>query len=96
MRNYALVLDKGEAVGRNAKQSAEYLLTAFRMGSASARKSLFELNGAWHTDTRAQVQELLKDFGFYKGRTDGEFDAETYAALTALQSSNPIIAGREE
>ena len=96
MRNYALVLDKGEAVGRNAKQSAEYLLTAFRMGSTSARKSLFELNGAWHTDTRAQVQELLKDFGFYKGRTDGEFDAETYAALTALQSSNPIIAGREE
>ena len=42
------------------------------------------------------MQELLKDFGFYKGRTDGEFDAETYAALTALQSSNPIIAGREE
>lgn len=94
MRNFALVLDKGEAVGRNAKQSAEYLLTAFRMGSASARKSLFELNRAWHTDTRAQVQELLKNFGFYKGRTDGEFDAETYAALTALQSSNPIVAGR--
>jgi hypothetical protein len=96
MRNFALVLDKDEMVPRNPKQSAEYLLTAFRMGSAAARKSLFELNGAWHADTRAHVQEQLKDFGFYNRRTDGQFDAETYAALSTLQSSNPIIAGREE
>lgn len=96
MRNYALVLDLGEAVPRNPKQSAEYLVTAFRMGSSSARESLFKKHAAWHADTKAQVQELLKDFGFYNGRTDGEFDAATFVALDALQASNPITTGREE
>jgi TPR repeat protein len=90
MRNYALLLDRGESVKRNAKQSAEYLLNAFRMGSDDARKSLFELHSSWHADTKGKVQELLRDFGFYRGRTDGEFDADTFAALRALQSSNPI------
>ena len=46
MRNYALVLDQGEAVPRNPKQSAEYLLTAFRMGSPDARESLFRKHGS--------------------------------------------------
>ena len=96
MRNYALVLDLGEAVPRNPKQSAEYLVTAFRMGSSSARESLFNKHAAWHADTKAQVQELLKDFGFYNGRADGEFDATTFAALNALQSANPIATGHEE
>jgi hypothetical protein len=95
MRNFALVLDQGEAVGRNPKQAAEYLLTAFRMGSDDARKSLFELHTSWHTDTKGQVQQLLGDFGFYRGRTDGEFDADTFAALTALRSSNPINPARK-
>ena len=44
MRNYALVLDLGEAVPRNPKQSAESFVTAFRMGSSSARESLFKTN----------------------------------------------------
>ena len=96
MRNYALVLDRGEAVGRNAKQAAEYLLTAFRMGSDSARQSLFELHSSWHADTKGQVQEQLRDFGFYSGRTDGEFDADTFAALRALQSSNPVTPNRAQ
>ena len=96
MRNYALVLDLGEAVPRNPKQSAEYLLTAFRMGSSTARESLFKKHESWHADTKARVQEQLKEFGFYDGRTDGEFDATTFAALNALQSANPITSGREE
>ncbi|MGQ0682903.1 MAG: caspase family protein [Bradyrhizobium sp.] len=96
MRNYALVLDRGETVDRNAKQAAEYLLNAYRMGSDDARKSLFELHGSWHADTKGKVQELLRDFGFYRGRTDGEFDADTFAALRALQSSNPIAANRAQ
>ena len=94
MRNYALVLDRGEVVGRNAKQAAEYLLNAFRMGSDDARKSLFELHGSWHADTKGQIQEQLRDFGFYRGRTDGEFDADTFAALRALQASNPVVPNR--
>jgi len=94
MRNYALVLDQGESVPRNPKQSAEYLLTAYRMGSDDARRSLFELHGSWQADTKGQVQTLLKDFGFYRGRTDGVFDADTFAALRALQSSNPINPSR--
>jgi hypothetical protein len=93
MRNYALVLDQGESVNHDAKQAAEYLLTAFRMGSESAQKSLFELSDSWHADTKGEVQKLLRDFGFYKGRTDGEFDAETFAALRALQSSNAVVTG---
>jgi hypothetical protein len=96
MRNYALVLDQGETVDRNPKQAAEYLLNAYRMGSDDARKSLFELYGSWHADTKGQVQQLLKDFGFYSGRTDGEFDADTFAALKALQSSNPIATNRSQ
>lgn len=96
MRNYALVLDRGETVARNAKQAAEYLLNAFRMGSDDARKSLFELHGSWHADTKAQVQMLLRDFGFYAGRTDGEFDADTFAALRALQASNPVAGNRAQ
>ena len=96
MRNYALVLDLGEAVPRNPKLSAEYLLTAFRMGSSAARESLFKKHEVWHADTKARVQEQLKEFGFYNGPTDGEFDTATFAALNALQSSNPITAGREE
>lgn len=96
MRNYALVLDQGEFVGRNPKQAAEYLLTAFRMGSDDARKSLFELSSSWHADTKGQVQVLLREFGFYRGRTDGEFDADTFAALKALQSANPVASGRTQ
>jgi len=94
MRNYALVLDRGEAVPRNPKQSAEYLLTAFRMGSPDARESLFRKHEFWRADTKGEVQRLLKEFGFYTGRIDGEFDAATFAALDALQSSNPITTGR--
>ena len=96
MRNYALALDLGEAVPRNPKQSAEYLLTAFRMGSSDARESLFEKHEFWHADTKARVQEQLKEFGFYSGRIDGEFDTATFAALNALQSANPIATGREK
>ena len=96
MRNFALVLDQGEVVGRNPKQAAEYLLTAFRMGSDDARKSLFELHASWHADTKGQVQQLLRDFGFYRGRTDGEFDADTFASLKALQSSNPVNPARRQ
>ncbi|MBR1212498.1 caspase family protein [Bradyrhizobium sp. JYMT SZCCT0180] len=96
MRNYALVLDQGEAVPRNPKQSAEYLLTAFRMGSPDARESLFKKHASWQADTRAQVQELLREFGFQVGRTDGEFDGNTFTALEALRASNPINAGRVE
>jgi hypothetical protein len=96
MRNFALVLDQGEGAARNPKQSAEYLLTAFRMGSSSARESLFKKHESWHADTKGQVQVLLGEFGFHVGRTDGEFDANTFTALDALQASNPIMAGREE
>ncbi|MCC8964614.1 caspase family protein [Bradyrhizobium sp. Pear76] len=96
MRNYALVLDQGDGVDRDARQAAEYLLTAFRMGSDSARKSLFDLNATWHADTKSEVQKLLGDFGLYRGRTDGEFDTETFTALNALQSSNPVFNGRNE
>lgn len=95
MRNYALMLDHGEAGPRNPKQAAEYLLTAFRMGSDDARKSLFDLSDSWQADTRAQVQVQLTDFGFYRGRTDGQFDAATFAALNALQGSNPVGSGRK-
>ena len=42
------------------------------------------------------MQELLKEFGFQVGRTDGEFDGDTFTALEALQASNPINAGRVE
>lgn len=96
MRNYALVLDQGTGVERNAKRAAEYLLTAFRMGSESARKSLFELNDSWHADTKAELQELLAGLGFYTGRTDGVFNETTLAALNALQLSNPISNDRAE
>ena len=64
------------------------------MGSDDARRSLFELHSSWQADTKGQVQELLKDFGFYRGRTDGVFDANTFAALRALKSSNPVNPGR--
>jgi hypothetical protein len=61
-----------------------------------ARESLFKKHAAWHADTRAQVQELLKEFGFQVGRSDGEFDGNTFTALEALRASNPINAGRVE
>jgi hypothetical protein len=96
MRNYALVLDQGAGVSRNPKQAAEYLLTAYRMGADDARRSLFELHGSWNADTKGHVQEQLKDFGFYRGRTDGVFDADTFAALKALQASNPMRPGRAQ
>mgnify|MGYP001336673939 FL=1 len=66
------------------------------MGSDDARKSLFELHSSWHADTKGKVQELLRDFGFYRGRTDGQFDADTFAALKALQASNPVGASRAQ
>jgi TPR repeat protein len=96
MRNYAFVLDHGDGVERNPKQAAEYLLTAFRMGSDSARKSLFELSASWHTDTKAELQKLLGGFGFYKGKADGEFGEDTFAALKALQISNAVVNDRAE
>ena len=71
---------------RNPRQAAEYLLTAFRMGADDAHKSLFELSDTWRADTRAQVQAQFGDFGFYRGRSDGQFDAETFAALGGAAS----------
>jgi len=93
MRNYALFLDQGEAVPRNPRQSAEYLITAFRMGSEDARESLLNRHEHWQPTPRAGAAPA-EGFRFYNGRLDGSFDAATFSALEALQSSNPIKTGR--
>jgi TPR repeat protein len=93
MRNFAFVLDQGMGgVERDSVRSADFLLTAFRMGSESARRSLFELHASWSRETRAEVQRLLEAYGFYRGAVDGNFEAPTFAALAAFAQQNPSRA----
>ena len=89
MRNFAFVLDRGEGMPSNPSRSADYLLTAYRMGSDSARESLFNRYESWRPETRIEVQRLLRDYGYYSGPPNGVFDEATFAALRALQAANP-------
>jgi hypothetical protein len=90
MRNYALILDRGSWVQANPTKAADYLLTAYRMGSASAEASLFTKHESWKVETKREVQKLLREYGYYGGPLDGKFDESTFAALRALAAANPV------
>lgn len=90
MRNFALMLDRGAGIKANPVRAADYLLTAYRLGSDSARESLFNLHGSWQIETKREVQRLLRDYGYYNGPLQGTFDDATFAALRALAAANPV------
>jgi TPR repeat protein len=90
MRNYALMLDRGTGIAVNPARAADFLLTAYRMGSDEARESLFTRHASWRVETRSEVQRLLRDYGFYDGPLGGAFDERTFAALRALSTANPV------
>jgi hypothetical protein len=90
MRNFAFMLDRGAGIAANPVRAADYLLTAYRLGSDSAKESLFNLHESWQPETKKEVQRLLREYGYYNGPLQGTFDNATFAALRALAAANPV------
>lgn len=63
--------------------------------TAAMTKSSATHHATWTTDQIKEVQAGLAKAGYYKGKTSGQFNADTRKALRAYQKANRLpVTGR--
>lgn len=75
--NFAVLIDQGVVPGRGPADAARYLFDAVRTGQKDVRRLLCERPDMFSTDTRAELQRILGDRGFYAGAIDASFGVGT-------------------
>jgi TPR repeat protein len=84
MNNLAWMLQGGRGVPRKApEEAADLMLKALDRRNEFSHKQMTQTSQAWTKEFRQALQTKLRDVGFFTGRIDGEFRADTMAAINA-------------
>ena len=86
MWNLAINLDDGLGGARDGKVAAKYLLLAYASGHRKAVEAFDGGLDRWNQATRVEVQRILKQEGYYKGKFDGAIDTGTRTAAQAYRA----------
>jgi len=75
---------KGLGVEQDPSKAAQWVVKALRAGEPFTVSNLQENHAAWGTAFLIELQRLLGEAGVYRGRADGNFNADTMRAIRAL------------
>ena len=84
--NLAANLDDGKGVLADRRRAARLMLLALKKGYETSRDKM-KTPGNWSLDFRIELQKLLKAEGKFSGEPNGEFGADTQAAIAAVFNS---------
>src|SRR5690606_22623872 len=65
-------------------EAVRWAAASVESGDAAKLKELKETSGNFTVAFRKEMQNLLKERGYYSGSADGEFGAATFAAIDKL------------
>lgn len=86
--NFAVLIDQGQVPNRTPAQAAGYLFDALRSGASDVRTLLCNRSEMFSTPTRAALQEVMAEHGFYAGAIDAQFGLGTTRGI-ALAYGTP-------
>lgn len=90
----AQMYDRGTGgIGKDPRKAAAYMFQALRAGRSHALQQMTENSGAYSAVFRRELQQLMKQNGFYQGSIDGQFGPATKRAVAALVKKS-IAEGR--
>lgn len=84
MGNLSRLHDQGLGTPADAKEAVRWAAASIESGDASKLKDLKENPGNFTAAFRKEMQNLLRERGYYSGTADGEFGAATLAAIDRL------------
>ena len=81
LHNTGWMLAAGLGVARDAKKGAAAVYSSLRKGNKFSKDQMTTNYDTWPKEFRKEMQKILKREGFYNGKTNGDFDALTIAAV---------------
>ncbi len=84
MGNLSRLYDQGLGTPSDAKEAVRWAAASIESGDATKLKELKENPGNFTIAFRREMQDLLKERGYYSGASDGEFGPATMAAIEKL------------
>lgn len=84
MANLSHLYDQGLGTRANAKEAARLAADSVAGGEPSKREEMKSSPGNFSASFRREMQQLLKERGFYNGPVDGDFGVATQNAIDKL------------
>ncbi|MCQ4632118.1 SEL1-like repeat protein [Shinella sp. CPCC 100929] len=84
MGNLSRLYDQGLGTPADAKEAVRWAAGSVESGDQAKLKELKETPGNFTVAFRKEMQNLLRERGYYSGSSDGEFGAATLAAIDKL------------
>jgi TPR repeat protein len=84
MGNLSRLYDQGLGTPADAKEAVRWAAASVESGDPAKLKELKETPANFTVAFRKEMQDLLKERGYYSGSSDGEFGAATLAAIDKL------------
>lgn len=92
MGNLSRLYDQGLGTPADAKEAVRWAAAAVESGDANKLKELKETPGNFTVAFRTELQNLLRERGYYSGSADGEFGPATIAAIDGLATGRTSSA----